>query len=192
MRCIPSKTGYKATMWGIPYDDLDGWRGPYPPEVFAAQFEKMAEGWRPGIAELQVAVEKTPPDRRNEAQADLRLRPGGGHPFPVGRQPSAFRPCPRRPCQTRRTRCRPRSAIACGPKSNDAWNPRSFWPANSSRSCGRIRGSALNPRASTSTCRWTWWKKWSIAAGCWSSLKSKHRSRNNCPMSPRPSGERAG
>jgi hypothetical protein len=69
----PSKTGYKATMWGIPYDDLDGWRGPYPPEVFAAQFEKIAEGWRPGIAELQAAVEKAPPDRRNEAQADLRL-----------------------------------------------------------------------------------------------------------------------
>ena len=69
----PSKTDYKATMWGIPYDDLDGWRGPYPPEVFAAQFEKMAEGWRPGIAELQVAVEKAPPDRRSEAQADLRL-----------------------------------------------------------------------------------------------------------------------
>jgi hypothetical protein len=68
-----SKTGYKATMWGIPYDDLDGWRGPYPPEVFAAQFEKIAEGWRPGIAELQAAVEKAPPGRRNEAQADLRL-----------------------------------------------------------------------------------------------------------------------
>ena len=68
-----SKTGYKATMWGIPYDDLDGWRGPYPPEVFAAQFEKVAEGWRAGTAELQAAVEKTPPDRRNEAQADLRL-----------------------------------------------------------------------------------------------------------------------
>jgi hypothetical protein len=69
----PSKTGYKATMWGIPYDDLDGWRGPYPPDVFAAQFEKMAQGWGPGIAELQVAVEKTPADRRNEAQADLRF-----------------------------------------------------------------------------------------------------------------------
>jgi hypothetical protein len=69
----PSKTDYKATMWGIPYDDLDSWRGPYPPEVFAAQFEKIAEGWRPGIAELQAAVEKAPPDRRNEAQADLRL-----------------------------------------------------------------------------------------------------------------------
>ena len=30
----PTKTGYRATMWGLPYDDLDGWRGPYPPEVF--------------------------------------------------------------------------------------------------------------------------------------------------------------
>jgi len=69
----PSKTDYRATMWGIPYDDLDRWRGPYPPEVFAAQFEKMAEGWRPGIAELQAAVEKTPPNRRNEARADLRF-----------------------------------------------------------------------------------------------------------------------
>jgi hypothetical protein len=68
-----SKTGYRATMWGIPYDDLERWRGPYPPEVFAAQFEKMAEGWRPGIAELQAAVEKTPRDRREEVRADLRF-----------------------------------------------------------------------------------------------------------------------
>ena len=68
-------------MWGIPYDDLNGWRGPYPPEVFAAQFEKMAEGWRPGIAELQRAVEKTPPDRRNEAQTDLRFARAAGIHF---------------------------------------------------------------------------------------------------------------
>ncbi len=69
----PTKTGYSATMWGIPYDNLDGWRGPYPPEVFAAQFEKVAAGFGPGVAELQLAVEKTPPDRRKEAQADLRF-----------------------------------------------------------------------------------------------------------------------
>lgn len=68
-----AKTGYKATMWGIPYDDLDGWRGPYPPEVFAAQFEKIVAGWQPGIAELRLAVEKSPPGRRGEVQADLRL-----------------------------------------------------------------------------------------------------------------------
>jgi len=74
----PTKTDYKATMWGMPYDDLDGWRGPYPSEVFAAQFEKMAEGWRPGIAELQAAVEKTPVDRRKEAEADLRYARAAG------------------------------------------------------------------------------------------------------------------
>lgn len=68
-----TKTGYSATMWGLPYDDLNGWRGPYPSDVFAAQFEKMAEGWRHGLEALQAAVDQTPPERRNEAQADLRL-----------------------------------------------------------------------------------------------------------------------
>src|SRR5206468_3821547 len=67
------KTGYRATMWGIPYDDLDRWRGPYPPDVFAAQFEKMATGWQPGVAELQTAVNKAPPQRRREVEADLRF-----------------------------------------------------------------------------------------------------------------------
>ena len=65
-------------MWGISYDDLDTWRGPYPPEVFAAQFEKMAEGWRPGIAELQLAVQEAPPDRRKEVQGDLRFARAAG------------------------------------------------------------------------------------------------------------------
>lgn len=76
-----TKTGYSSTMWGIPYDDLNGWRGPYPPEVFAAQFEKMAEGWRAGIAELQAAVAKTSADRRGDAQADLRLARAAGIHF---------------------------------------------------------------------------------------------------------------
>jgi len=69
----PVKTGYSATMWGIPYDDLDGWRGPYPPEVFAAQFEKIADGWRPGIAELDAAVSAAPEERREEVRTDVRF-----------------------------------------------------------------------------------------------------------------------
>ena len=68
----PTKTNYKATMWGLPYDDLDGWRGPYQPEVFAAQFEKVAKGFWAGIAELQQAVDKAPKDRRKDVEADLR------------------------------------------------------------------------------------------------------------------------
>lgn len=68
-----TKTGYHATMWGIPYDDVNTWRGPYPPDVLASQFSKVAAGWRPGIAELEQAVAKSPPDRRGEVQADLRF-----------------------------------------------------------------------------------------------------------------------
>lgn len=43
-------TGYRATMVGIPYDALDTWRGPYPVDVFAAQFAKMADGFEQGAA----------------------------------------------------------------------------------------------------------------------------------------------
>jgi hypothetical protein len=68
----PTKTDYRATMWGIPYDDLERWRGPYPPEVFASQFEKIVKGWEPGLAELELAVQKAPSDRQKEVQADLR------------------------------------------------------------------------------------------------------------------------
>ena len=67
----PSKTGWQATMVGFPYDDLTSWRGPYPPEVFAAQFEKTAAGWGKGLAELKVAVQNAPAERRTDAEAEL-------------------------------------------------------------------------------------------------------------------------
>jgi len=69
----PTHTAYRATMWGLPYDDLDSWRGPYPPETFIAQFEKVARGWRAGLAELDLAVRATPADLQSEAAADLRF-----------------------------------------------------------------------------------------------------------------------
>jgi hypothetical protein len=68
-------------MWGIPYDDLNGWRGPYPPEVFAAQFEKVAKDWRPGIQSLAEAVEKTPKENRGRVDADLRYARAAGIHF---------------------------------------------------------------------------------------------------------------
>ncbi len=77
----PTRTGYSATMWGIPYDDLDGWRGPYPAEVFAAQFAKMADAWPPAVDELRRAVEKTPAERRAAAAADLRYAEAAGIHF---------------------------------------------------------------------------------------------------------------
>lgn len=66
------KTGYSATMWGIPYDDVNGWRGPYPPDVLAAQFEKVGVGWKPAIAEFEKAVANAPKDRLRDGAADLR------------------------------------------------------------------------------------------------------------------------
>lgn len=47
-------TGYHATMVGFPYDDLDSWRAIYPPEIFAGQLEKVADGFDRALAELKV------------------------------------------------------------------------------------------------------------------------------------------
>jgi hypothetical protein len=50
-------TGYRATMVGFCYDDLDTWRGSYPPEVFSAQLLKVADGFDRAIAILRRALE---------------------------------------------------------------------------------------------------------------------------------------
>ena len=76
-----AKTGYHATMWGIPYDHLDGWRGPYPAEVLAAQFEKVATGFGLAAAELRLALEKASPAQRRTAEADLRFTRAAGLHF---------------------------------------------------------------------------------------------------------------
>ena len=46
-------TGYKATMIGFPYDDLDGWRNVYPEDVFESQFRKLVNGWKEGMDRLE-------------------------------------------------------------------------------------------------------------------------------------------
>jgi hypothetical protein len=76
-----TKTGYKATMWGLPYDDVDTWRGPYPPEVLAAQFQKIVDGWRPALTELHAAAEKAPAEQRAQAESDLRMARAGAIHF---------------------------------------------------------------------------------------------------------------
>ena len=48
-------TGYRASMIGFPYDDLASWRGVYPEDVFAAQWEKLTAGWRDGLEILRRA-----------------------------------------------------------------------------------------------------------------------------------------
>jgi hypothetical protein len=66
-------TGYSATMVGIPYDDLNGWCAPYPPIVFASQFQKVADGWADGLIDLVAAQKLVPAELQGEAAADLRV-----------------------------------------------------------------------------------------------------------------------
>jgi hypothetical protein len=64
-------TGFQATMVGIPYDDIENWRGPYPPEVLGEQFTKVAREWRVGLGELQEAVSLSNLNNQSELQHDL-------------------------------------------------------------------------------------------------------------------------
>ena len=47
-------------MVGIPYDDLKAWRSIYPPDIFAAQLEKVASGFEAAIAKLRGIVPAMP------------------------------------------------------------------------------------------------------------------------------------
>lgn len=66
-------TGYKATMVGIPYDDVNAWRGPYPPKVFANQMATVAAGFYQGLTEHRRAAELAPSDKARDAQAEVRF-----------------------------------------------------------------------------------------------------------------------
>ena len=42
-------TGYDATMACFAYDDLKGWSGIYPTDVFEEQLQKLCTGWKEGM-----------------------------------------------------------------------------------------------------------------------------------------------
>ncbi|MBI4603160.1 MAG: hypothetical protein HY721_14470 [Planctomycetes bacterium] len=64
-------SGYASTMVGFPYDDLDGWRAAYPPEVYAGQLERVAQGWREAMERLRAAARVAP--RESSLAAELRV-----------------------------------------------------------------------------------------------------------------------
>ncbi|MCP4641582.1 MAG: hypothetical protein GY851_14155, partial [bacterium] len=66
-------TGYDSRHimgFGHPLDGLDAWRGVYPPEVFRAQFTRVASGFWQGMQELVGAI--TPLDTPDKDEALLR------------------------------------------------------------------------------------------------------------------------
>lgn len=67
-------TGKKATMLGFPFDDLDQWRGSYPAEILADQFEKLADGWARGLPYCEKALAKaSKPAQKRNALEDHRF-----------------------------------------------------------------------------------------------------------------------
>ncbi|MBM3494928.1 MAG: hypothetical protein FJX72_11515 [Armatimonadetes bacterium] len=69
-------TGYRATMVGIAYDDLDSWRAVYPPEVFVRQMRAVADGFAEGASALRGAEHAAPADRRQAVAAEARIAEG--------------------------------------------------------------------------------------------------------------------
>ncbi len=46
------KTGYRASMVGYPYDDIEWWSGIYPADVYEDEYRQLVEGWREGLSDL--------------------------------------------------------------------------------------------------------------------------------------------
>lgn len=78
----PEPTGYSSTMIGFPYDDVDGWRATYPPEVLAGQFEKIAAGWAEGLTAFRSALDKAgTPSQQAAVREDLAIAEAAGLHF---------------------------------------------------------------------------------------------------------------
>lgn len=49
----PEPSGMEATMTCYPYDDMEGWRADYPPEVLEMQYKKLCDEWEKGLKCLE-------------------------------------------------------------------------------------------------------------------------------------------
>ena len=74
-------TGYAAAMVGVPYDDLDRWRGPYPPDVLACQFDLVANRWNQGLHHFEQVVATADEPKRPGAASERGLARAAGLHF---------------------------------------------------------------------------------------------------------------
>jgi hypothetical protein len=78
----PEPTGYSSTMVGFPYDDLNGWRGIYPAQVLAQQFEKISKDWQEGLNICQRAMDNAiTSEQRANIRTDLTVARAAGLHF---------------------------------------------------------------------------------------------------------------
>ncbi|MDR3198447.1 MAG: hypothetical protein LBU34_11320 [Planctomycetaceae bacterium] len=70
---FPKQTGYRATMVGIPYDDVKSWCAVYPPEIAAGQFHKVAEYFAKGLEPLRRAVDQSPAEQKLQTESEFRF-----------------------------------------------------------------------------------------------------------------------
>lgn len=63
-------THYNASMVGFPYDDLNKWKGPYPAERLAKQFETVAAGWQEGLNHFKKVLKTVNKDNKETANKD--------------------------------------------------------------------------------------------------------------------------
>lgn len=66
-------TGYSPGMVCFPYDGLNRWSSPFPPEVYAAQFQRIADGFAQGCFHLEAAAKAAPADKQGFAADDLSV-----------------------------------------------------------------------------------------------------------------------
>lgn len=66
-------TGYRATMVGIPYDDLKSWRTIYPYEAWIEQLDKVRAGFARGCGIWDRLVSRTAEPQRQEVRRELGL-----------------------------------------------------------------------------------------------------------------------
>lgn len=69
----PQATGYAATMTGIPYDDLDGWRRLFPRETYVNRFRRMADAFARGAKEWEEVIALADGEGRRLAQEELGI-----------------------------------------------------------------------------------------------------------------------
>ncbi len=59
----PAETGYRATMIGFPYDDLETWRAIYPAEAMVEALQAVARDWEKGLLDLREGETRTGHER---------------------------------------------------------------------------------------------------------------------------------